>query len=246
MHVENYLLHKFVSNGNISPFISRFPCDCSTSLYLSIASTNSNSKPSVVAHKVRALIAIWAPIILVYFTDAQIWYAIFSTLFGGVLGAFRHVGEIRTLEMLRSRFQKVPSAFGQRFLPSAHHDSKTKLSIPAALSIAKDFKWKEYAELIKLIKGDSYMHSAVIECYEMIKCLIDSLLEDEANKKIVMKIYDELANSRREEKFLKEFKMSGMPLLSVKLEKWLNILVAIELNLCSLLLCFSSALFFLV
>ncbi|XP_022741586.1 callose synthase 7-like isoform X3 [Durio zibethinus] len=251
MHVEDYLLHKFVPN---------------------------------VAHNVGALIAIWAPIILVYFMDTQIWYAIFSTLFSGVLGAFRHVGEIHTLGMLRSRFHKVPPAFGQCFFPSAHHDSKTKLSdksieqknmasfcqmwnefirsmrvedlisnkdeelllvpyfssdgsvvrwplfllaskIPAALNIAKDFKGKEDAEFIKLIKGDFYMHSVVIECYETVRCLIDGLLEDEADKKIVMKIYDEVGNSRREKKFLKEFKMSGMPLLSVKLEKWLNILM---------------------
>ncbi|XWS30100.1 hypothetical protein CRYUN_Cryun24cG0088900 [Craigia yunnanensis] len=251
MHVENYLLHEFVPN---------------------------------VAHNVGALIAIWAPIILVYFMDAQIWYAIFSTLFGGVLGAFRHVGEIRTLGMLRSCFEKVPPAFVQCFLPSTLHDSKTKLSdmsieqknmiefsqmwnkfissmraedlisnrdqelllvpcssnddsvvqwplfllaskIPAALNIAKDFKGKQDGELFKLIKGDSYMHSAVIECYETIRCLIDGLLEDEADKKIAMKIYDEVAYSRLEEKFLKEFKVSGMPLLSAKLEKWLNILM---------------------
>ncbi|PPS17329.1 hypothetical protein GOBAR_AA03240 [Gossypium barbadense] len=267
MHVENYLLYKIVPN---------------------------------VAHNVGALIAIWAPIILVYFMDAQIWYAIFSTLFGGVLGAFRHVGEIRTLGMLRSRFRSVPRAFIERFLPSAHHDSNTKLSdnsieqknmaifsqmwneficslreedlisnkdqelllvpcspsddsvirwplfllaskIPAALNIAKDSKRKEDAKLIKLINSDFYMHSAVVECYKTIKCLIDGLLEDEADKKIVLKIYDEVSNSLQQGKFLKEFKMSGMPLLSVKLEKWLKILVEIELNLCSLLLCFSSA-----
>ncbi|MBA0846206.1 hypothetical protein Goarm_023293 [Gossypium armourianum] len=217
--------------------------------------------------------------------DAQIWYAIFSTLFGGVLGAFRHVGEIRTLGMLRSRFRSVPRAFIERFLPLAHHGSKTKLSdnsieqknmaifsqmwneficsmreedlisnkdqelllvpcsssddsvirwplfllaskIPAALNIAKDSKRKEDAKLIKLINSDFYMHSAVVECYKTIKCLIDGLLEDEADKKIVLKIYDEVSNSLQQGKFLKEFKMSGMPLLSVKLEKWLKILMA--------------------
>lgn len=55
--------------------------------------------------------------------------------------------------------------------------------IPAALNIAKEFKGKEDTELIKLIKGDSYMHSAVIECYETLRCLIYGLLEDEADKK---------------------------------------------------------------
>jgi len=27
--------------------------------------------------------------------DAQIWYAIFSTIFGGIQGAFSHLGEVR-------------------------------------------------------------------------------------------------------------------------------------------------------
>lgn len=57
------------------------------------------------------------------------------------------------------------------------------LQIPAVLNIAKDFKKKEDAELVKLIEGDSYMHAAVIECYKTIKCLIYGLLVDEAVKK---------------------------------------------------------------
>ncbi|KAL6607954.1 hypothetical protein ACP70R_041017 [Stipagrostis hirtigluma subsp. patula] len=60
------------------------------------------------------VITIWAPILLVYFMDTQIWYAIFSTVFGGVSGALSHVGEIRTLGMLRARFKSMPEeAFGK-------------------------------------------------------------------------------------------------------------------------------------
>ncbi|CAI9103237.1 OLC1v1001686C1 [Oldenlandia corymbosa var. corymbosa] len=63
------------------------------------------------------VIVLWAPIILVYFMDTQIWYAIFSTIFGGIYGAFRRLGEIRTLGMLRSRFQSLPGAFNARLTP---------------------------------------------------------------------------------------------------------------------------------
>ncbi|ONM41651.1 Callose synthase 7 [Zea mays] len=59
------------------------------------------------------VITIWAPIVMVYFMDTQIWYAIFSTVFGGVSGALSHVGEIRTLGMLRARFKSIPEAFSQ-------------------------------------------------------------------------------------------------------------------------------------
>lgn len=67
------------------------------------------------------VIALWAPVILVswhifrchmrpfyglaiyanfhmqvYFMDTQIWYAIVSTLVGGLNGAFRRLGEVHT------------------------------------------------------------------------------------------------------------------------------------------------------
>ncbi|KAL0884530.1 hypothetical protein Bca101_008511 [Brassica carinata] len=68
-------------------------------------------------HNVGVIISIWGPIVLVYFMDTQIWYAIFSTLFGGISGAFSHLGEIRTLGMLRSRFRFIPSAFCSKLTP---------------------------------------------------------------------------------------------------------------------------------
>ncbi|KAE9584923.1 putative 1,3-beta-glucan synthase [Lupinus albus] len=72
------------------------------------------------------VIAIWAPIVLVYFMDTQIWYAIYSTIVGGIYGAFRRLGEIRTLELLRSRFDSIPGAFNARLIPGDKTASKTK------------------------------------------------------------------------------------------------------------------------
>ncbi|XP_077211954.1 callose synthase 5-like [Tasmannia lanceolata] len=65
-----------------------------------------------------AVVSLWAPVVLVYFMDTQIWYAIFSTLYGGVSGAFDRLGEIRTLGMLRSRFQSLPGAFNAYLVPT--------------------------------------------------------------------------------------------------------------------------------
>ncbi|XP_062116801.1 callose synthase 3-like isoform X2 [Humulus lupulus] len=45
-------------------------------------------------NNIGVVIALWAPIILVYFMDTQIWYAIFSMLFGGIHGAFCRLGEV--------------------------------------------------------------------------------------------------------------------------------------------------------
>ncbi|TVU27587.1 hypothetical protein EJB05_19078 [Eragrostis curvula] len=69
-------------------------------------------------NNIGVVIALWAPIILVYFMDTQIWYAIFSTLIGGIYGACRRLGEIRTLGMLRSRFESLPKAFNEYLIPS--------------------------------------------------------------------------------------------------------------------------------
>ncbi|XP_022879526.1 callose synthase 5-like [Olea europaea var. sylvestris] len=74
-------------------------------------------------HNYGAVLSLWAPVILVYFMDPQIWYAIYSTIYGGFIGAFDRLGEIRTLSMLRSRFQSLPGAFNTFLVPS---DKKRK------------------------------------------------------------------------------------------------------------------------
>ncbi|XP_010525558.1 PREDICTED: putative callose synthase 6 isoform X2 [Tarenaya hassleriana] len=235
-------------------------------------------------HNIGVVIAVWAPIVLVYIMDTQIWYAIFSTLFGGIHGAFSHLGEIRTLGMLRSRFESIPIAFSRTLMPSSkqgvrrkHEDdfvdqknitnfsqvwnefiysmrSEDLISdrdrdlllvpsssgdvsviqwppfllaskIPIAVDMAKDFRGKEDTDLFKKIKGDSYMHSAVIESYETLKDVIFALLEDEADRRVMKQVFYEVDTSIEQQRFIYEFRMSGLPLLSVKLEKFLNMLL---------------------
>ncbi|CAB86938.1 putative protein [Arabidopsis thaliana] len=226
-------------------------------------------------NNIGVVIAIWAPIVLVYLMDTQIWYAIFSTLFGGIHGAFSHLGEIRTLGMLRSRFESIPIAFSRTLMPSEdakrkHADdyvdqknitnfsqvwnefiysmrSEDKISdrdrdlllvpsssgdvsviqwppfllaskIPIAVDMAKDFKGKEDAELFRKIKSDSYMYYAVIESYETLKKIIYALLEDEADRRVMNQVFLEVDMSMQQQRFIYEFRMSGLPLLSDKLE----------------------------
>ncbi|XXG90537.1 hypothetical protein AAC387_Pa12g2278 [Persea americana] len=77
-------------------------------------------------NNIGVVVSIWAPIVLVYFMDTQIWYAIFSTIIGGIIGAFSHLGEIRTLGMLRSRFDSVPIAFCEHLVPSKDRANEGK------------------------------------------------------------------------------------------------------------------------
>lgn len=233
-------------------------------------------------YNIGVVISIWAPIVLVYFMDAQIWYAIFATIFGGIIGAFSHLGEIRTLGMLRSRFESVPAAFCEHLVPSNDEKqnnaadatderkniakfsrvwnefitslwkedlinnneldlllvpySSTGVSvvqwppfllaskIPIALDMAKDFRGKEDEGLYKKIKSDDYMHSAVIECYETLRDILLALVLDEGDKLVIFQICREVSGSIAENRFLNSFRMSELPQLNAKLEKFLSLL----------------------
>ncbi|XP_057523088.1 callose synthase 7 [Amaranthus tricolor] len=104
-------------------------------------------------HNFGVIIAIWAPIVLVYLMDTQIWYAIFSTIVGGILGAFSHLGEIRTLGMLRSRFESVPIAFRKRLVPRKKRETKQGPmdTLEARKNIAKFSQvWNEFIHSLRL------------------------------------------------------------------------------------------------
>ncbi|KAK4256006.1 hypothetical protein QN277_008927 [Acacia crassicarpa] len=73
-----------------------------------------------------AIVAVWTPIIIVYFMDTQIWYSVFCTIFGGLYGILHHLGEIRTLGMLRSRFYSLPAAFNVCLLPPSRTGQKKR------------------------------------------------------------------------------------------------------------------------
>ncbi|KAF3442292.1 hypothetical protein FNV43_RR16208 [Rhamnella rubrinervis] len=73
-----------------------------------------------------AIVAIWAPIVVVYFMDTQIWYSVFCTIFGGLYGILHHLGEIRTLGMLRSRFHTLPSAFEVCLIPPSLRNERKR------------------------------------------------------------------------------------------------------------------------
>lgn len=84
----------------------------------------------------------------VYFMDTQIWYSVFCTIFGGVYGILHHLGEvkfnlsfycrammvdsnyfivqIRTLGMLRSRFNSLPVAFNSCLIPPSSKKNQGK------------------------------------------------------------------------------------------------------------------------
>ncbi|CAL0325192.1 unnamed protein product [Lupinus luteus] len=114
-------------------------------------------------HNYGAVVALWAPVLMVYFMDSQIWYAIFSTLCGGVIGAFDRLGEIRTLGMLRSRFQSLPCAFNTYLVPS---DKRQK----RGFSFSKQFAEKD--------ADPSMRGTVVVLLQDMLEVVTDMLVTE--------------------------------------------------------------------
>uniref|UniRef100_A0A0D3BTE1 1,3-beta-glucan synthase n=1 Tax=Brassica oleracea var. oleracea TaxID=109376 RepID=A0A0D3BTE1_BRAOL len=66
---------------------------------------------------------LWSPVILVYFMDTQIWYAVLSTLVGGFIGFLIRLGEVQTLETLKYRFQFLPGLSNDGLVPVGELDA---------------------------------------------------------------------------------------------------------------------------
>ncbi|KAG0567784.1 hypothetical protein M758_7G116000 [Ceratodon purpureus] len=69
-----------------------------------------------------AVLALWAPVILIYFMDTQIWYTIWSALVGALVGLMDHLGEIRNVHQLKLRFQMFPRAVQFNLIPESWSD----------------------------------------------------------------------------------------------------------------------------
>ncbi|KAH9717614.1 callose synthase 5 [Citrus sinensis] len=194
-------------------------------------------------HIIRLLLW-WSQI---YFMDSQIWYSIYSTLCGGVIGAFDRLGEIRTLGMLRSRFQSLPGAFNTYLVPSdktpkrgfsfskkfaevtaSRRSEAAKFAqlwneIPIALDMAAQFRSRD-SDLWKRICADEYMKCAVIECYETFKIVLNALVVGENEKRIINIIIKEIESNISKNTFLANFRMGPLPTLCKKVVELVAIL----------------------
>ncbi|KAF5474410.1 hypothetical protein F2P56_006311 [Juglans regia] len=98
-----------------------------------------SASPNIVA-----VVLLWIPVLLIYFMDLQIWYAIFSSFVGAAIGLFSHLGEIRNIGQLRLRFQFFASAMQFSLMPEV-------LLINTNMTLVK--KLRDAIHLLKLRYG---------------------------------------------------------------------------------------------
>ncbi|KAK9678313.1 hypothetical protein RND81_11G203100 [Saponaria officinalis] len=133
-------------------------------------------------NNIGVLASLWTPVIMVYFLDTQIWYSIYSTVCGSLIGAFDHLGEIRSLKSLRSRFQNLPGAF-VKCLIAKSPSPKTGFSSSIKFTKAKKCNRIEVA-------GFSQLWNEIICCFReedivndrkmdllLVPCYLESSLE---------------------------------------------------------------------
>ncbi|AQK76463.1 Callose synthase 3 [Zea mays] len=203
-------------------------------------------------NNIGVVIALWAPIILVYFMDTQIWYAIFSTLIGGVYGACRRLGETsedtREQEKIAARFAQIWNLIITSFREEDLIDDREKdlllvpyckdrdmdiiqwppfllaSKIPIALDMAADSGGKD-RDLKKRMKSDPYFTYAIKECYASFKNIIYELVIDSRERGYIQKIFDAVDEHIAEETLIKELNMSNLPTLSKKFIELLDLLI---------------------
>ncbi|KAG5155434.1 hypothetical protein JHK82_013403 [Glycine max] len=137
--------------------------------------------------------------------------------------------QIRTLRMLRSRFQSLPGAFNTCLVPSDKKQkgrfsfSKQFAEITVALDMASQFRGRD-SDLWKRICADEYMKCAVIECYESFKHVLHDLVIGETEKSIISSIIKEVESNISKNTLLTNFRMGFLPSLCKKFVELVEIM----------------------
>ncbi|KAG9156679.1 hypothetical protein Leryth_006646 [Lithospermum erythrorhizon] len=103
--------------------------------------------------------------------DIHIWYTILSALVGGVSGARARLGEIRTIPLLRKRFETFPEAFFKNLVSSETKRLHFDKIFP---EVSQDYK-KLYAvifspmwnEIVKSLREEDYISNREMDLLHM-------------------------------------------------------------------------------
>lgn len=116
-------------------------------------------------HNALTIATLWAPVVMIYLLDIQIWYTIFSSIVGGLVGTRERLGEIRSLEMLRNRFDKYPTAFVRIMEPSkAHNAARGSRNVDEVVTVDKEkanaARFSPYwNEIITALREEDYINN---------------------------------------------------------------------------------------
>ncbi|KDO19933.1 hypothetical protein SPRG_21467 [Saprolegnia parasitica CBS 223.65] len=120
-------------------------------------------------HNIIYIVFLWLPAVIVFFYDCQIFYAMFSVVFGSIRGFNLRIGELRSFRILRQAFKSIPKMFNKKLVPNEAEveASKAKMEEKKKKVSAKE---KEAAEEHALeIKAQLYQGGSALTNISMHK-----------------------------------------------------------------------------
>ncbi|KAF0698946.1 Aste57867_10468 [Aphanomyces stellatus] len=67
-------------------------------------------------HNIIYIVFLWLPAFIVFMYDAQIFYAMFSVVYGSIRGFNLGIGELRSFRILRQSFKRIPKMFNKKLV----------------------------------------------------------------------------------------------------------------------------------
>ncbi|XP_065035131.1 putative callose synthase 8 isoform X3 [Musa acuminata AAA Group] len=121
-----------------------------------------------VKNNAGAILAVWAPVLLVYFMDTQIWYSIFCTIFGGVYGIIHHLGEfsaaVNVTKDFAGKYEQLQRKINKdSYMINAINESYDSLKSIFEFLITGDLEKRVVGDIFKKIEQGIKNSSLLVE-----------------------------------------------------------------------------------
>lgn len=121
-------------------------------------------------HNALTIASLWAPVFIMYLLDISVFYTVFYSIWGFLLGAKDRLGEIRSLEAVHELFEQFPAAFMKKLctLAGRSSDHMPFEAIEKSKVDAARFApfWNE---IIKNLREEDYVNNLEMELLLMPK-----------------------------------------------------------------------------
>ncbi|GMH24309.1 hypothetical protein Nepgr_026152 [Nepenthes gracilis] len=122
-------------------------------------------------HNALSVATLWAPVFCIYLLDIYLFYTVLSAIWGFLLGARDHLGEIQSLDALQQLFEQFPRAFMDKLhiqLPKRVPEHPFSEALGTSKGDAAQFSpfWNE---IIRNLREEDYITNLEMELLLMPK-----------------------------------------------------------------------------
>ncbi|XP_055818991.1 callose synthase 9 [Solanum dulcamara] len=116
-------------------------------------------------HNALTVATLWAPVFIIYLFDTHLFYTVISAVWGFLLGARDHLGEIRSLDAMHKLFERFPEAF----MNSLHVPLRTRATLLSSGLILERNKADAarfapfWNEIVKNLREEDYITNLEME-----------------------------------------------------------------------------------